>query len=575
MINIRADIIRIVDLFKSFYDVPAYQRDYVWEEEHIEQLLEDVRRALESRHDSYFLGTIVVSPSQKTSTFDLIDGQQRLTTIMLMLCGFKNYLRSKSIMPYGAIDEAIFGNPSVTSDDTRLRVYPQYEESRELIEYLAGPDGQRVNQTLRQGVFDDEQQSIFANLIRGYRTIMDWLENTYATVDEFRAYYAYFMENVLFIRIEAANINEAMRLFESINDRGVHLDPVSLLKNMLFMHVSGDEFVTLRDEWSKMVRIVQHGKVRDDAIRFIRYVVMAEYLGRADELVREDGLYDWFMKNTHRTGHQRQPVRFVKLLQDRGRDFIHIRTGKNTHREYCDAASNLLLVSKSIKQHIPVMMAARHLSAQMQDEIAKMLENTIFVIMVTSKFQSFEKRITMLTEMVRNMKHPDDLARVQGLLREEFIAPWSATFRLRVRGFVPGRVKANVLRYALAKLTRAMMEDHAPLGELIKGMEVCSILPRDVPTGLSDQQKQQYVNAVESIGNYMLLEKKLAVAVNRGEIPFANALAQSNLPYALRMMHAVRYTHMHEVPVQWDVSSVLARSDFLENLATNVWQTEE
>jgi hypothetical protein len=572
MINIRAAIVPVRELFKGFYVIPAYQRDYVWEEEHIEQLLDDVRRAFEMKHESYFLGTVVVSPSKDlVGVYDLIDGQQRLTTIMLMLCAFKNYLRTRQTMPYGAIDEALMGNPSVTSDETRLRVYPQYDESRELIGYLAGPDGQKVNHALRQGVFDDEAQSIFANLVRGYRTIMYWLEATYTSVDEFRAYFTYFMQDVVFIRIEALNLTEAMRLFESINDRGVHLDPVSLLKNMLFMHVDSEDFVALRDEWSKMVRQVQHGKVRDDPIRFIRYVVMAEYLGKTDELVREDRLYDWFNENAHRTGHTRNPQRFVKSLQDRGKDFINIRTGKNTHKEFCDAASNLLLISKSIKQHIPVMMAARHLPTSMQDDIAVMLEDTIFVIMVTSKFQSFEKKLTELTELVRNIRNPEGKSAVHALLNSEFIAPWASTFQLRIQNFAPGRVKTNVMRYALAKLTRAMMQDTVPLAEYIKGMDVCQILSREIPTGITELQQQQYVSAVESIGNFVLIEKKLAMAVNKGEVPFEYALTQTSTPYGLRMAHAGEYPYMHSVPKKWDVNAVAARRDYLVNLATQVW----
>ena len=81
--------------FKNHYIVPDYQREYVWKDEQVEQLLADLLDAYNTDNQkAYFLGTIVTYDSG--SQFELIDGQQRLTTFFILLCAIK-----KIYMDYG------------------------------------------------------------------------------------------------------------------------------------------------------------------------------------------------------------------------------------------------------------------------------------------------------------------------------------------------------------------------------------------------------------------------------------------------------------------------------------------
>ena len=107
---IHSEILTVQEAFSVFYNVPEYQREYVWQDEHIEQLLEDVFLAFEDSRENYFLGTIMVSSDAQSNhpeiiKYSLIDGQQRLTTITLIFCAFKHYLQKKQIMPYGVIGD--------------------------------------------------------------------------------------------------------------------------------------------------------------------------------------------------------------------------------------------------------------------------------------------------------------------------------------------------------------------------------------------------------------------------------------------------------------------------------------
>ena len=75
--------------FKNFYIVPDYQREYVWEERQVTQLLSDVYEEYgASKQKEYFIGSVVVF-KRNDSVYEVIDGQQRLTTLFLLICGYK------------------------------------------------------------------------------------------------------------------------------------------------------------------------------------------------------------------------------------------------------------------------------------------------------------------------------------------------------------------------------------------------------------------------------------------------------------------------------------------------------
>lgn len=574
-VDIKSDILTIAELFNDFYDVPAYQRDYVWQDEHIEQLLDDVKNAFDDKRPNYFLGTIVVNKRNNDSIYELIDGQQRLTTIVMILSAITHYMAAQHVMPYQMLNTMLFGNPSFTEDKTRIRLLPQYHQSQELLQFLASDQGAKLTDLLNNHAFDDEAQNVFANLLRGYRTIMQWLNTNYPQFDAFRDFIPYFARNVMFIRIQTINVSEALRLFESINERGVRLDSVDLLKNMLFMHSSEDDYLELRDKWAQIVRTVQQSALKESTIRFIRYVVMAEYLNATDALIREHELYTWFNAHTALTKHESEPQAFVKMLQVRAKQYVLIRNGNTTNNSYCDGVSNVRWLSSSIRQHIPCMLAAQHMTDPDQQQLATILEQTAFVIVFTaSPTNVLEKQLTWLTSHIRACQSTQDIQAIRAHLHNQIIAPRLAEFTTRLQAFVPARLKANVMRYMLARVTRAMMnDDQTPLEKYLKTVDVCPLLPA-LPGvhNLSPAQVEQYHRAAQSIGNYVLIEKRLTKDVRSGKITGFDALAQSRLPYNLRMLSASDGSaFMHRVPARWDAAAISDRTAFIVAAACKLW----
>src|SRR5690606_7968700 len=73
----------------SLYKIPQYQRPYKWEDEPVYKLRDDIYEACENKVPNYFLGTIITAKprdDEKSAYVDVVDGQQRLTTLMILFC---------------------------------------------------------------------------------------------------------------------------------------------------------------------------------------------------------------------------------------------------------------------------------------------------------------------------------------------------------------------------------------------------------------------------------------------------------------------------------------------------------
>lgn len=101
--------------------------------------------------------------------------------------------------------------------------------------------------------------------------------------------FVYFLLMVTsFIRIETHDITDALKIFETINQRGKGLDSMDLLKNMVFCQVDRSKFKELNMNWKEITRALE--SIEEKPLRFLRYFIMASYNTSAvkDGILRED-----------------------------------------------------------------------------------------------------------------------------------------------------------------------------------------------------------------------------------------------------------------------------------------------
>ena len=89
------DDVGIAEIFKDYtLTIPAHQRDYAWTDEEVDKLFSDLESA-QRKGSEYFLGTIVAIKESTSGPLQVVDGQQRLTTIYLLLAAIRDYFAEK------------------------------------------------------------------------------------------------------------------------------------------------------------------------------------------------------------------------------------------------------------------------------------------------------------------------------------------------------------------------------------------------------------------------------------------------------------------------------------------------
>jgi len=215
------------------YSIDYYQREYKWQKKQVEELIEDLAAKFLESHEAgdersavadyghYFLGSIIVS--DKDGHKYLIDGQQRLTTLTLILIHLHHQLQDPEHK--GQLADLIFsqkyGKRSFNLD------IPERTPCMEALykgEEIPHPDESEsiANIVARYG----EIEELFPEELRGEALpyFSDWL-----------------VENVHLVEITAYSDNDAYTIFETMNDRGLSLTPADMLKGYLLANIADSE----------------------------------------------------------------------------------------------------------------------------------------------------------------------------------------------------------------------------------------------------------------------------------------------------------------------------------------------
>ena len=252
MSKLNVDQKTIKDLFeskKTDFLIPDYQRPYAWQETECQTLWDDIfsfafpnndYTQFDSDGDEYFLGPIVTFKN-KTGKMEVIDGQQRLTTLMLLLrafyAKFGNMQDNNSRETRKVIERCIwktdeFGHP----DKSKLKINSEVATDNEREEFLT---------ILREGSVSKGQKSNYAVNYEFFQRKID------AFLNEYPSYFAYFptriLQNCILLPIEAESQDTALRIFSTLNDRGKPLSDADIFKAQFYKFFSEigkkDEFI--------------------------------------------------------------------------------------------------------------------------------------------------------------------------------------------------------------------------------------------------------------------------------------------------------------------------------------------
>ena len=281
---IKAENKTLLDLLdKNKYQVDPFQREYKWETEHIEELLVDLERAFKSNFDAehtiidasnysiYYLGPIVLY--EKNGANHLIDGQQRLTSLTLLLI-YLNHLQRKVLDKEDWSDfESLIISKVLLTKTFNLEI-----EDRTII---------------LKKIFDGKFNFIESDYISNdsCRYIMERYFDIEALFPpglkhpDVLPLFIYWLQRKLYItEIRAFNDENAYTIFETMNDRGLQLTPSEMLKSYLLVKVkNSDKLEELNDLWkAKIVELRKFDRVEED-INFFKAWLRSKYAKRQDK----------------------------------------------------------------------------------------------------------------------------------------------------------------------------------------------------------------------------------------------------------------------------------------------------
>lgn len=588
----------VIKLFGNFYQIPDYQREYVWGEDQVKQLLNDIYGEFDSSPDTeYFLGSIVVSKIKQSHEFEVIDGQQRLITLSLLINNLRRFLKkigeqsltNENLLKFVTVNEK---GKSIASPILEI----QYEGKEVFYDLCSKDDDNDIDYKAIEGL---PGKTIF----EAHRVIKDFLEETFHSTneeDKITGFNGYLLNKVILIQIETPDIGNALRIFETINDRGTRLDDVDLLKNLLFRQINRSEFNKLKADWSKFKKSISGENAKEKPLRFLRYFIMANYEiekdDKGDKIIREEEIYRWFVDNEPKLNYKNNSVDFVRRIQENALFYMGLVKNRHYQDENINLENTTAFVGNGFKQHYILLLSAKHLKLEWFNHLSQQLETLLFYYGITKESpRDVEKRFASWTDEIRKIKSQVDLNDfIENRVRSD-VNERAKRYEVSFMDLKYGSMQKYKLKYLLAKISQYVENQRSgdPLNLSIKNLtrssfEIEHILPDDPSPELlrqfSDGKRGEYNEYKVRLGNLTLLEKPINDSIQRDFFEKKKVEYAKSSIYLTRSISKIedvgKDTSINRINKQlksfsnWDKQSIDDRQRLLFDLSLYTWRIE-
>lgn len=292
------DLLSIFNIQQQ-YIIPSYQRAYSWEYDECYQLYNDIMEAFQGKQD-YFIGNLVIAKSNEDKTkLEVIDGQQRLSTLLIFLKVLHGFVPSLDIL------KDCF---------SKKDIYTKEEISRIRSEVFEVPDEKDFDIVLKYTMDDFEEKLIqFKDkkgnfLIKNFQNrfernalfFFNWIKYYKENNDDLEKFIKFLLENTYLLPIELSGStfedasSKALKIFETLNNRGKSLDDADIFKGKLYEKAKKNQDTTFFiEQWKDLRNRCELSNIKiDDLFRFYSHVIR----GRESKTTAEINIRDFFTK---------------------------------------------------------------------------------------------------------------------------------------------------------------------------------------------------------------------------------------------------------------------------------------
>ena len=581
-----------------FFLVPDYQREYVWEtDDQVEQFVMDIdyefnpKSPLES---SYFLGSMIVV--KKGPNFHVIDGQQRLTTIIITLCAFRDvigaYQKTNELpengQEYVDIVQGLLYKFDISSNEHRMRLELQYDDSKDFLKDLI----------ISSKIGKPETDSI-EKMAGAYQRLVSYMEgHLKKSVDQMFSFIRYFISGIDLVIIESVNLSSALKIFETINQRGVGLDAMDLVKNLIFSEANEGQFDTIKKTWKEITKCLENC-AETNPLRFLKYFLIGRY---HNGMIREDDLYKWIISvaGKEAIGYSEKPVKFVKELHKGAIRYAALveSTEALIGATKYPCVTNIGFINKyKSRMHLILLMA---LSDTFDDDdvdyFASQIESFLFYSLIASiEAKYYENKFANWASEIRTFKTRDDIKTfvVENLqkwvednyskIHAQFISKqdWSLSPLYRTR-FILGKIDNYV------RLQCGLPKNGLDFYDQLEVEHIMPQTPKDWKIPESFEDEVEYTNEVHKLGNITLVEGLINKSLNKvndlssnwyslkcseyekSDVIITNLQSMSYSIGSDTALNRFRAESNYSFP-EWGVLNIASRQELLFNLALKCW----
>ncbi|MDH1276643.1 MULTISPECIES: DUF262 domain-containing protein [Acinetobacter] len=241
--------LKFIDGSDKRFIIPVYQRNYSWQNKHCAQLLNDLKGLIKKPDAPHFFGSIVSSHMQggKREDFLIIDGQQRLTTISILLIAIVDLLKHKKVIPK---------DDRLIEKITKKHLVDEYQEDQRKIRLKPIKDDCKAFDAL----FGDESDFVDgSNVTSNFRYFRDRILNENIDIDDL--YDA--ISRLQTIDIFLEKDDDPQLIFESLNSTGLELEEGDKIRNFILMGLSSELQEKYYEAFWNKIEKNTHFKVSD------------------------------------------------------------------------------------------------------------------------------------------------------------------------------------------------------------------------------------------------------------------------------------------------------------------------
>ncbi|MFP6183249.1 DUF262 domain-containing protein [Helicobacter pylori] len=519
------------------YSIPNYQRDYAWKDKNFRDLWEDLEEAIEynKKGQGHFIGTMVVAKNEDNKKlYDIIDGQQRTTTIFMLL----HVLASKQ----NEEDKRETRKYLYQKGELKLEVAPQNQSFFKTL--LEAVEKENISHCEKDADTEGKQ-----NLFEVLKAILD--EVSELSEEGVNERLEVLLEMVL-MRLEEPDPGRAIRTFQSVNDRGVPLLLLDKLKSLLIYYSNTfcdgkrglDQFIN--DHFGEIFKIFAKIK-KSDHISSVGGFDEGDIFRYHAGSQRFDGIefLGHYEASTDKT-YEKLKDELKKIKKSKLESFIqsYVSYLKNFYQAFLDLLSEIDTNPTTFKVMLINRINPRFFNSLIRLKINNELDDETLKL--------FAKTDIVFFKSTRNMKSAaynlinEYLKKGKEGLKSKMIDQCRNYIELASREFVNNASNSSCFHYVFFEKNCQEM-GLADLKKLIPGKQFSQQKEHIIPINLLEQRsnnkirdlgfegKKDLEDYIDTYGNFISLEKSLNLKASDKDLYGKDAIyKESRIPFNRR-----------------------------------------